>query len=181
MSSLLEGTDETQSRASLTERLLPPYASAGWHRRTIQQQTLCTLYLCTSVLLLSTEFPGEAAPIQSKRHSMSTPPLLTVPQIRSDLELLARNRTLLDPFLPSSSSSSQPAPDPASTTTSHRIDPSVPPANATESLVYAAGFMDSTRRGVLELADGTQVGEMGGRLERVKVELDGLSAGLQGH
>lgn len=111
---------------------------------------------------------------------MSTPPapLLTLTEIRSDLATLARNPSLLDPFLPSPS---PPTTSVTETPTTFRIDPTVAPANAQESLAYAAGVMRSARQGVLRISGGAQVEEVGRRLEQVKEEVDGLATGLEGH
>jgi hypothetical protein len=102
---------------------------------------------------------------------------MTLPQIQADLALLARDRTLLDPFLQLQTTDSSVSTSTSPSGQGKKIDPVVLPA---ESLEYAQGFVQATRKGVLEISEGSAVGEMGGRLERVRGELEGLGAGLQG-
>lgn len=113
---------------------------------------------------------------------MSVPaPLMTLSQIQADLALLARDRTLLDPFLQLKTTDSSASTSTSPTSQDNTIDPVVLPAGPAESLEYAQGFVQATRKGVLEISEGSAVGEMGGRLERVRGELEGLGAGLQGY
>jgi hypothetical protein len=106
---------------------------------------------------------------------------MTLPQIQADLAVLARDRTLLDPFLQLQTTESSVSTSTSPTAQDKKIDPIVSPAGPAESLDYAQGFVQATRKGVLEISEGSAVGEMGGRLERVRGELEGLGAGLQGH
>lgn len=113
---------------------------------------------------------------------MSVPaPLTSLSQIQADLALLARDRTLLDPFLQLQTTDSSASTSISPSGQGKKIDPIVLPAGPAESLEYAQGFVQATRKGVLEISEGSAVGEMGGRLERVRGELEGLGAGLQGH
>jgi hypothetical protein len=116
---------------------------------------------------------------------VSPAPLLTLSHIRADLALLARDRTLLDPFLSTSVQLQDTTVEPSESTSltmkGKKIDPTVPPTDPTESLKYAQGFVQATRKGVMEISEGSAVGEMGGWLERVREELEGIGAGLEGH
>ena len=125
--------------------------------------------------------------------STTLAPLLTPSQLQQDLHLLSLHPTILDSFLPPPASSNPTSTNPTATSQHNQL-----PTTAKESLDYARGFIESTRK-VVGIAEGESSGRagqgqgrgrgalnagliegMGRRLGVVDFEVKGLGKGLEG-